>query len=116
MVLEGPFLKKNPSQLNIPFGSFFNKYLINRVELFYPYLDKVRPAGNIVPILVRENFPLAIKVFCLQLPFAIRMLFTNARYIWFMLRRVVPLLLVLVPVVIYGYTLYKSLDLSVGAT
>lgn len=116
MVLQSPHLKNNPSQLNIPFGSFFNRYLINRVELYYPYLDKVRPAGNIVPILVRENFPLAIKVFCLQLPFAVRMLFTNGRYIWFMLRRVLPLLLVVVPVAVYGYMAYNSFGSIAGTS
>ena len=108
MVLDDPFYKKNPAQLNIPFGSFFNRYLINRVELFYPYLDKVRPTGNIVPILIRENFPLAIRIFGCQVPFVIRILFTNARYIWFMLTRVVPLLLVLLPIIIYGYVVFFS--------
>src|SRR5205823_3154844 len=49
MVLDGPFLQDKPGQLNIPFGSFFNRYLINRVELFYPFLDNVRPAGNLLP-------------------------------------------------------------------
>lgn len=112
MVLDGPFVTKNPTQINIPFGSFFNRYLINRVELFYPYLDKVRPTGNVVPILVRENFPLAIKIFGSQLPFMIRILFTNARYIWFMLRRVVPLLLVLVPIAVYGFILFSSINKS----
>ena len=73
------------------------------MELSYPYLDKVRPAGNIVPILVRENFPLAIKIFGSQLPFAMRMLLANRRYLWFMLRRVVPLLLALLPIAAYAY-------------
>jgi UDP-2,3-diacylglucosamine pyrophosphatase LpxH len=101
MVLGGPTLRSLPTQINIPFGSFFNRYLINRVELYYPYLDKVRPTGNIVPILVRDNFPLALKIFGSQLPFAIRMLMTNVRYVWFMIRRVVPLLLCLIPIVVY---------------
>ena len=102
MVLGSPTLKKQPSQINLPFGSFFNRYLINRVELYYPYLDKVRPVGNVVPILVRENFPLAIRIFGSQLPFAVRTLMTNGRYVWFMLRRVLPLLLALIPIVIYA--------------
>jgi UDP-2,3-diacylglucosamine pyrophosphatase LpxH len=108
MVLDSPWFSKNPRQISIPFGSFFNRYLINRVELFYPYLDKVRPTGNVVPILVRENFPLAIKIFGSQLPFMIRILFTNGRYIWFMLKRVVPLLLAILPVAIYIYVLFFS--------
>lgn len=95
MVLNSPELKTNPRQINMPFGSFFNRYVINRVELYYPYLDKVRPAGNILPMLIRENFPLALKIIFQQIPFAIRMLSTNGRYVWFMINRVLWFLLAL---------------------
>jgi UDP-2,3-diacylglucosamine pyrophosphatase LpxH len=101
MVLGSPVLPQQPTEINIPFGSFFNRYLINRVELYLPYLDKVRPVGNIIPILVRDNFPLALKIFGSQVPFVVRTLFTNGRYIWFMLRRVLPLLLALIPIVVF---------------
>jgi UDP-2,3-diacylglucosamine pyrophosphatase LpxH len=88
MVLDGGFLPGKGTQINIPFGSFFNRYLINRVELFYPYFDKVRPSGNIIPMLVRDNFPLALKIILKQIPFTLRILRTNRRYVWFMLHRV----------------------------
>lgn len=64
-----PFVA-NGQELNLPLGSFFNRYLINRVELLYPYLDNVRPTQNILLVLFRERFP-----------FAIKMLF---RYLWLM--------------------------------
>ncbi len=101
MVLDGAVLPKNPDQVNIPFGSFFNRYVINRVELYYPYLDKVRPTGNILPMLIRDNFPLALKVIFQQLPFAARMLSTRPRYLWFMFNRVIWFVLaLLIPIVI----------------
>ena len=100
--LDDPFIQlKKGKQINLPFGSFFNRYLINRLELAYPFLDKVRPAGNLIPILVRENLPLAIRVFFRQIPLLLRILRTNKRYTWFMLRRVIPLLLALIPILAY---------------
>lgn len=102
MVLDDPFIKlKKGTQINIPFGSFFNRYLINRLELAYPFLDKVRPAGNLLPILVRENLRLAIEVFFKQIPLLLRILRTNRRYLGFMLRRATPLLFALVPILAY---------------
>jgi hypothetical protein len=103
MVLDSPFFdrKGNSGQINIPFGSFFNRYLINRVELAYPFLDKVRPSSNIIPILVRENLPLAAKVFGQQVPLLLRILRTNRRYVWFMLGRIVPILAAALPVLLY---------------
>jgi hypothetical protein len=84
MILGNAALESSPDQINIPFGSFFNRYLINRIELYFPFLDKVRPSGNVLPILVRENFPLAMKVLFQHIPLLIRILFTNWRYVWFM--------------------------------
>ena len=85
MVLGEPVLPKYPTQINIPFGSFFNRYLLNRVELFFPFLDNVRPTGNVLPMLMQQNFPLGLKVLFQHIPFMLRMLLTNFRYVKFML-------------------------------
>ena len=103
-VLDNPELGNNTGQINIPFGSFFNRYLINRVELFFPYLDNVRPSGNILSMLMKENFALALKVLFQHIPFMIRTLFTNFRYVKFMFQKtalfflaiVLPLILLIV--------------------
>lgn len=50
-------------QLNIPFGSFFNRYIINRIELLYPYADNIKPASNIFPIMIRERLSVALRIF-----------------------------------------------------
>jgi UDP-2,3-diacylglucosamine pyrophosphatase LpxH len=100
-VLNEPVLKSNPSQMNIPFGSFFNRYLINKIELFFPFLDNVRPSGNVLPILMRENFALGIKVLVQHIPLLIRILFTNFRYVRFMLGKVsLFLIAILLPIVL----------------
>ncbi|HEV3325397.1 MAG TPA: PT domain-containing protein [Puia sp.] len=103
MVLGSPFIERkgHDREINIPFGSFFNRYLINRVELAYPYFDKVRPTGNILPTLISQNFPLALKMFGSQVPLFIRVLFTNRRYMRFMFGRVAPLLLAALPVLAF---------------
>ena len=88
LILDDPVLKNNPKQINIPFGSFFNRYLLNRIELFFPFLDNVRPSGNVLPMLMRENFALGIKVLFQHIPLLIRILFTNFRYIRFMFHKV----------------------------
>src|SRR5262249_46019572 len=44
--LGGPVLPGG-TQLNIPFGSFLNRYMLNTVELAFPYADNVRPASNL---------------------------------------------------------------------
>jgi UDP-2,3-diacylglucosamine pyrophosphatase LpxH len=43
-------------ELNIPFGSFINRYLLDYLELKYPYLDNIRPTQNILPIMLRRRF------------------------------------------------------------
>jgi UDP-2,3-diacylglucosamine pyrophosphatase LpxH len=112
MVTGGPFLKGAEGEINIPFGSFFNRYLINRVELYYPYFDKIRPAGNIIPMLIRDNFPLALRVIFQQIPFMLRILSTNLKYVWFMVNRVVWLLLVLLLPI--GLLVWGNWDALVG--
>jgi hypothetical protein len=43
-------------ELNIPFGSFFNRYLLKFLEMDYPFLDNIRPTPNILPLLLRDRF------------------------------------------------------------
>lgn len=117
-VLGKPVLNKNPDELNVPFGSFFNRYLINRAELFYPFLDNVRPTGNVLPMLLRENFPLGLKVLFHHIPYTIFIiLMGNWRYIWYMFNRVfwfgavivIPLAVILYLNVETVWALYQKL-------
>ena len=70
----GEAVLDNGVELNIPFGSFFNRYLLNRIELSYPFLDNVRPRENLLPMLIRERFFLAIKLLFQHVPFMLRLI------------------------------------------
>lgn len=85
----GPTVLPGTAELNIPFGSFINRYLLNVIELHYPFIDNVRPAQNLLPLLIRERFFLALKVLFHHIPLLV---FTiPKRYYRYMLARVLPL-------------------------
>ena len=84
-VVGGP-LMNNGVELNIPFGSFFNRYLLNRIELSYPFFDNVRPRENLLPLLFRERFFLGVKVFLQHLPYALHII--PKRYFRYLFGRV----------------------------
>ena len=54
--VQGEPLMPNQEEINIPFGSFFNRYLINNLEVIFPFLDNVRPRDKILPLLIRDHF------------------------------------------------------------
>jgi UDP-2,3-diacylglucosamine pyrophosphatase LpxH len=111
-VLDDPVFK-NSGEISIPFGSFFNRYIINRVELFFPFIDNVKPSSNILPLLMKENFSLGIKVLFQQVPLLLRILTTNFRYTWFMLNRVVWFFLALIApfiiILIFDSSIYSRI-------
>jgi hypothetical protein len=92
-VLGGPVLPAG-DELNIPFGSFFNRYLINTVELYYPFAGKVRPTVNLLPLMVREHFFVALKLLFSHIPFVVRII--PKRYCRYLLARALPLAAALV--------------------
>jgi UDP-2,3-diacylglucosamine pyrophosphatase LpxH len=92
-VLGSPVLGTG-EELNIPFGSFFNRYLINTVELYYPFADKVRPAENLLALMVREHFFVALKLLFRHIPFVVRII--PKRYFRYLLARALPLAAALV--------------------
>src|SRR5262249_18249304 len=49
-------------ELNIPFGSFFNRFLLNFLETDYPFLDNIRPTQNILPLMLKNNFVAGIRL------------------------------------------------------
>jgi len=112
-VVDGPPVLENQTELNLPFGSFFNRYLINRVELAYPYIDNVRPRENLLPVLIRERFPLAVKILFNYVPFALRVIPKRKyafalRYLFqFLWMIVLPILLV-----VAGFLYFNPVKIS----
>jgi UDP-2,3-diacylglucosamine pyrophosphatase LpxH len=58
-VVGPPVLADPPGQLNLPLGSFVNRYVINRMERVEPFLDNVKPVTEVLWALVRRR-PLSV--------------------------------------------------------
>jgi UDP-2,3-diacylglucosamine pyrophosphatase LpxH len=103
----GDALTQNQQELNLPFGSFFNRYLINKIELVYPFIDNVRPRQDILLILFRERFLLALKMVFCYVPFVL--LLIPKKLWWAVFKYTITFLLIVVtPIAITGYGIYKS--------
>jgi len=105
--VDGPPVLKGDSQLNLPFGSFFNRYLINRIELAYPHIDEVRPRQNVLALLLRERFPLALQLLFSYIPFTIKII-PKKQYGYALRYLFQFLLIVVIPLVITAFALYKG--------
>jgi UDP-2,3-diacylglucosamine pyrophosphatase LpxH len=105
--VDGPAVLENGTELNLPFGSFFNRYLINRIELAYPYIDDVRPRQKILPLLIRERFPLAIKMLFKYIPFCI-LIIPKKQYSYAFRYLFQFLYIILIPLLITGFAMYET--------
>lgn len=102
-VIGSPVIRAG-KELNIPFGSFLNRYLINTVELYYPFADKVRPTENLLSLMVREHFFVALRLLFRHIPFTIRII--PKRYFRYLLARLLPLAAALVlPLIAVAWSL-----------
>ncbi|GAA4320204.1 hypothetical protein GCM10023149_19350 [Mucilaginibacter gynuensis] len=110
--VDGPAQLENCDELNLPFGSFFNRYLINRIELSYPYIDNVRPSENILPVLIQERFPLAVKMLFHYLPFTL-MVIPKRQYKYALKYLFQFLLFIALPIVLAGLVLWSSIGSSI---
>ncbi len=106
----------DPRELRLPFGSFFNRYVINKIELVYPYYDNIRPIQNLVPLLIREHFFLAMRVLFQHIPRVIRILRKRkVRRFRYLTRLLVHILLLTIPVgILFGeiVRLFEGVDLT----
>ena len=103
----------NKDELNIPFGSFFNRYLLNHIELVYPYLDNVRPRQDILALLLRERFFLGMRVLLQHVPFLV--LIIPKKYYKYMFGRVLVIAIaVLLPLVYVLIKLWQLIEPSLS--
>jgi len=103
----------NGEELNLPFGLFLNRYVINKIELDFPFYTKVRPAEKLLPMLFRERFFLGLKVLFYHAPLAL--LTIPKKYYRYLLRRVLPLAAALVlPLVALAVLLYPAVKEAAG--
>ena len=111
--VDGAPLLANGTELNLPFGSFFNRYLINRVELAYPFIDDVRPRENILPVLIQERFPLAIKLLFCYVPFAL-LVIPKKQYKYALKYLFQFILMVVVPVAIVVFVFLRLIPVKIN--
>lgn len=95
-------------ELNIPFGSFINRYLLNYIEKDYPFIDNIRPTENILPIMLRHRIVAGLKLLVQHLATIVKTV--PRRYVFFIfgrnvIIRVLGMLLVIVlpPVFLIWY-------------
>jgi UDP-2,3-diacylglucosamine pyrophosphatase LpxH len=50
-----PTLDRKPEELNLPLGSFVNRYLINPIEHIEPFIDNVKPVNALLLTVVRQH-------------------------------------------------------------
>jgi hypothetical protein len=69
--------------------------------LNYPFLDNVRPTTNILPLLIRERLPLALKVLFKHVPFVFRIIpkgyyrYMFSQVFWLFLLVILPVLFII---------------------
>ena len=49
------WLKESTQEIELPAGSLYNRYLINRMEIEVPYLDNVKPNTRVITHLVKHH-------------------------------------------------------------
>lgn len=105
----------NGLELNLPFGSFFNRYLLNRIELVYPYVNNVRPRTNLLPMLFKKDFALGLRVLFQQVPFMLKVI--PKKYYRYMFRDfLVFLLAVAAPIAVMVVLIVKAAMSSFSAS
>jgi hypothetical protein len=73
-VLGGEVLAEDPTELNLPIGSFINRYFLNRFELSDPLIDNVEPSHKAVLDLLRRRPLLMVAAYPRAFRFAWRAL------------------------------------------
>ena len=114
-----PGYEAGKPSLPLPAGSIFNRYILNKIELAYPYLDNVRPSDGVFALLVRERFPLAMRLVFHHLPKALLKLRHSPRFLllWLGLAVVVAAPVALFFVLLAGESgaLFEALRGGAGA-
>jgi UDP-2,3-diacylglucosamine pyrophosphatase LpxH len=55
-------------EIRFPFGSFFNKYLINELEDLDPFLDNVKPTNKVIQVAVKRRPISTIRILSHSIP------------------------------------------------
>lgn len=99
---------KLSGQLRLPLGSFVNRYLLNRIEIAYPFLDNIRPTSNILAILLKERFPLAIEILTKRVLALLK--FVDKKAFSYVFGQALTFIgIIMIPVVLTIFLMYKDI-------
>lgn len=65
----GNATRSNGDELNLPLGSFVNRYIINKLERLEPFLDNIKPVQNLLWTLVRRHPLKLLEIIWRSFPF-----------------------------------------------
>jgi len=107
-VIGPPTLPGMPTQLNLPVGSFVNRYLINPIERLEPFLDNVKPVTNVLWALLRKHPLQALRILWRSWRFILRAIearrvLTSAGVFLFLGALLVPVLTILAIVLAFAW-------------
>lgn len=97
-----------PDELNLPMGSFFNRYFINKVEMHFPYIDNLSGGGKVIKLLFKEKLILALKLILKYGYYLIKVLLKFKKKS--VIRFIYHLLTKAIPSIILAYGLYKLIN------
>lgn len=102
---DDEFMGEHGKELNLPLGSFVNRYIANGVESEYPFMDNIRPSENLVPMLLNKDFGLALKIIFKRIPYMFKIL--KKKQIMYVFGRFFDFaLIVLIPVLAAALVFY----------
>lgn len=69
---RGSELKEYEKELALPLGSFFNRYLVNKVEIIFPNADNLKTNKALFQAIIDEDFLSALKIIYLYLGYTLK--------------------------------------------
>ena len=87
-------------ELNLPFGSFINRYVLNFIEKHYSFIDNIRPTENILPLMLKHRFFAGIRLLISHVWVIVRTVPRNYTSFIFGQRLVARVLIILIVVAV----------------
>jgi UDP-2,3-diacylglucosamine pyrophosphatase LpxH len=92
--VEGDLI--NGTELKVPAGSFFNRYVMNHVESMLPFADNLRPPSHIIRFLLKKRTSHALEILLRRIPKAFLRSFREHGLRFWLLATFVPYIVGLV--------------------
>jgi UDP-2,3-diacylglucosamine pyrophosphatase LpxH len=108
--VNGPDLLENQEEINYPIGTFFNRYLMNKIESSYPYIDNIRPIESVFSKVFKDDMIEGLKLLFYHIPLAFRLL-GKGNVTYFLKPLIRSLLVFIIPMAFLSYALFFNLSI-----